>query len=140
MSRRTLLAVLALASVSACTTPLPRTTGNPPRPYKTDGCSGAPDLNVRACCETHDHTYWQGGSCRDRVEADRELRACIASKGHPVVARVYFMAVRIGGVPWLPTSWRWGFGWPYGYGYSESCATPPTASPSPQSASPPPSQ
>lgn len=31
----------------------------------------------------------------------------------PVLALAMFHAVRVGGVPWLPTSWRWGYGHAY---------------------------
>jgi len=115
---RTLLVIL-LAWLCGCATPLPRHPGEPVYEYATDGCSMAPDLNVRACCEQHDRAYWQGGCRADRLRADQALRACIAEHGHPGLARLYFGLVRVGGAPIWPTSWRWGFGWPYGMGYTE---------------------
>jgi hypothetical protein len=130
--------IATLCALAGCTTPLPRNAGEPPDKFHTDGCSGAPDLNFRACCETHDLAYWRGGSCRERLEADRQLRACIAAAGHPVLSEIYFLGVRAGGVPNLPTSWRWGFGWPYGFGYTESCSAPATAPPAAPESPPPP--
>jgi hypothetical protein len=113
--------------LGGCMTPLPRWADDPPTPFKTDGCTGVPDFNFRSCCVTHDRVYWQGGACRDRLAADIRLRSCIQDHGHPHVAELYFLAVRVGGSPLLPTPWRWGFGWPLGFGYSESCrARPPT--------------
>src|SRR6185437_2006444 len=108
-------------TLTGCLTPLPRWADDPPTAFTTDGCTGAPDLNFRSCCVTHDRAYWQGGSCEERRNADKALRSCIENAGHRHLASVYFAAVRVGGVPELPTPWRWGFGWPYGFGYSQSC-------------------
>jgi len=30
-----------------------------------------------------------------------------------------FTGVRVGGTPYLPTSFRWGYGWPYPRAYGE---------------------
>lgn len=53
-----------------------------------------------------------------RLSKDRRLRACLATRGHAVLAPLYYAGVRIGGSPSLPTPWRWGFGWPFGRGYT----------------------
>ena len=112
--------ILSLAA-AGCTTPLPKDAGTPIYPYKSDGCSLAPDFDIGDCCRAHDESYWQGGSCEQRRAADDVLRQCIVAKGHPALAHIYHRAVRIGGLPLLPLPWRWGFGWPYGMGYSERC-------------------
>lgn len=62
-------------------------------------------------CRRHDYSYWKGGTRAERKEADLALREDIREEGKPVVAGIVYAGVRIGGTPWLPTSWRWGFGW-----------------------------
>lgn len=95
----------------------------PPRPLHTDGCTLVPDFNFSACCDAHDRHYWQGGSCAERRQADRELVQCIRQAGHPHLAPLYGIGVRLGGTDIWPTPWRWGFGWPYGLSCS-SVGTP----------------
>ena len=85
----------------------------PPHPFKSDGCSCWPDGDWLECCVKHDLLYWQGGTREERKAADLALRKCITEKGHPIVGQVMFLGVRIGGVWWLPTPFRWGFGWNY---------------------------
>ena len=95
--------------------------------FTTDGCSGGmsllwnnllgklpflPDrLPWEQDCINHDHAYHIGGSKADRLYADRRLAAAVTAKGYPIIAALMFYAVRIGGVKWLPTHWRWGYGW-----------------------------
>jgi len=85
----------------------------PPRTFKSDGCSLWPDGDWLECCVKHDLLYWQGGTSKERRDADLELRECVTEKGHPIVGQAMFLGVRIGGVWWLPTPFRWGFGWNY---------------------------
>ncbi|NKB76274.1 MAG: hypothetical protein GKR96_04345 [Gammaproteobacteria bacterium] len=85
----------------------------PPKQCFMDGCSLVPDFGFGDCCDTHDIVYWRGGSPRMRQAADRELRQCIREKGNPLLSELYYLGVRVGGVSWLPTPWRWGFGWHY---------------------------
>ncbi len=93
------------------------------RPFESDGCSSFPDGTIEqgelwlSCCVAHDYSYWKGGTYQDRVKADRELEACVASVGQPGVARLMLAGVRVGGTPYLPTRFRWGYGWPYLRGY-----------------------
>lgn len=113
---------LLLPALAGCAMPLPRDAPEPPpETRKIDGCSFAPDFDFAACCDAHDEVYWRGGSCEQRLAADRALRACIAASGRPILAKVYYSAVRLGGAPWWPLPWRWGFGWPYGTAYSAAC-------------------
>jgi hypothetical protein len=108
------------------------------KPFTTDGCSGFMSFVWRlvfrksppweGCCLAHDQAYWQGGPTELRLAADKDLRRCVAGKGHPYWAALMFIAVRIGGPWWLPfpslrrhrRAWhfsffevRWGYGWPY---------------------------
>jgi hypothetical protein len=78
--------------------------------FTTDGCSRWLDDSWAACCIAHDITYWCGGSAQDRREADQELRRCVQNKTQ-VMGSLIYAGTRIGGVPWLPTPWRWGYGW-----------------------------
>jgi hypothetical protein len=96
-----------------------------PVDFTTDGCSSAPDGTLsdpqrwKQACTIHDYRYWRGGTPLERLEADRELAENISASGNPVIAQIYKVVVRLGGSPWLPTSYRWGYAWayPHGYGY-----------------------
>jgi len=82
-----------------------------PPDFKSDGCSLFWDGNYRDCCVAHDETYYFGGSLKERRSADKELYKCIRSKGNgKFLASIIYLGVRIGGVSFLPTPFRWGFG------------------------------
>lgn len=100
------------------------------KPFKTDGCSlisplwkllhkfklvNFEKLPFHSYCVEHDKAYWKGGTAKERFYYDCLLMAKVAKGGRPIVAFIMYLAVRIGGVPWLPFPWRWGFG----YGYKE---------------------
>jgi hypothetical protein len=85
----------------------------PPKPFESDGCSLWWNGDWVDCCVDHDLGYWMGGTCKERDEFDLRLRDCVAAKGHPFMADVMYLGVRVGGVSWLPTPFRWGFGWEY---------------------------
>ena len=90
---------------------------------KYDGCSGGMSKAWRwlfdapppweGCCDRHDQPYTQGGTAKQRFEADIALLRCVAQVGHPWWAIAMFIAVRLGGGPYLPTPWRWGFRCPF---------------------------
>ena len=84
-----------------------------PADFKSDGCSLFPDGDYRNCCIEHDKSYYFGGSWRERRRADNKLFKCVAdTKGlqHKFIAPVMWLGVRVGGVSFLPTPFRWGFG------------------------------
>ena len=89
------------------------------QPFTSDGCSAFPDGNVftqihwKKCCTAHDYAYWQGGIYEQRLQADLELEKCVAKVGEPEIAKLMLAGVRVGGTPYLPTSFRWGYGWKY---------------------------
>ncbi len=90
-------------------------------PFTTDGCSLFPDraaigqADWCGCCVAHDLAYWRGGSAAARLESDRVFRECVrAASRSPALAGTMYGAVRAGGVPWLPSPFRWGYGWGYG--------------------------
>lgn len=115
----------------------------PDYPFRSDGCTFSPDGVWRQCCDAHDRDYWMGGTREERLASDERLRKCIYETiidvGWPsnpkswlgrfwykhlsprlsehetasLVSQLYYRGVRIGGVGWLPTQFRWGFGWPY---------------------------
>lgn len=85
----------------------------PPNEFKSDGCSCWPDGDWFECCVKHDLVYWMGGTRYERKQADLDLKKCILQKGHPIIAQMMYFGVRIGGIWWLPTPFRWGFGWDY---------------------------
>ncbi len=93
------------------------------QPFESDGCSSFPDGTFEqndlwlSCCVAHDFTYWKGGTYQDRVAADEDLKACVSAVGEPEIALLMLAGVRIGGSPYLPTTFRWGYGWPFLRGY-----------------------
>ncbi len=93
------------------------------KPFTSDGCSAFPDGTLEFntlwldCCTAHDKAYWQGGSKEERLQSDHELRSCVAKTGQPEIAELMLAGVRVGGTPYLPTSFRWGYGWGYLRGY-----------------------
>lgn len=93
------------------------------KPFVSDGCSFFPDGTRiqkglwQDCCLAHDQAYWQGGGAQERAAADHELQICVARVGRPRTATLMLTGVRVGGLPYWPTPFRWGFGWPYGRGY-----------------------
>jgi hypothetical protein len=96
------------------------------RPFTTDGCSLFPDRLASSgkdwclCCVAHDRVYWRGGTAAERLKADQDLRACVASAtGDSGLASVMYAGVRIGGGPYLPNWFRWGYGWTYGRFYRQ---------------------
>ena len=91
----------------------------PPKPFKSDGCTLSPAFNFLHCCEVHDRKYWRGGTREQRREADIAFRDCIRAAGRPVLAEIYFRAVRVAASPISPVPWRWGFGWPWPKGYEK---------------------
>lgn len=81
--------------------------------FKSDGCSLFPDGKYRDCCVEHDQAYFGGGNWRMRWRADQKLFKCVwVKKGfeHKIIAPLMWTGVRLGGVHFLPTSFRWGFG------------------------------
>ncbi|MGI8543848.1 MAG: hypothetical protein ACR2MD_10275 [Aridibacter sp.] len=86
-----------------------------PADFKSDKCSMFPNCDYGDCCIEHDKTYFFGGTSKERRRADKKLYKCVrAKKGfhHKIIAPLMFIGVRIGGVAWLPTPFRWGFGKP----------------------------
>lgn len=72
------------------------------REFRSDGCTLAPDLWFRDCCEAHDRAYWAGGTAEDRKAADAELYRCLRARGAPILAWVYWGAVRLAGHRFWP--------------------------------------
>lgn len=99
------------------------------KPLTTDGCSVFPDGTLEHqslwinCCIRHDIAYWQGGTHKERLQADLALEQCVAQVGEPEIAKIMLAGVRVGGSPYFPTSYRWGYGWPYPRGYKALNAT-----------------
>ena len=81
--------------------------------YKGGGCTLFPDCNYGHCCVEHDKDYFRGGTSKERLKSDNRLYACVKnSKGwqNKLIAPVMWMGVRVFGVSFLPTPFRWGFG------------------------------
>jgi len=93
------------------------------KPFTSDGCSVFPDGIISQknlwlqCCTEHDKAYWAGGTAAMRKIADEDLKACVSKVGEPEIAQLMLAGVRVGGTPYLPTTFRWGYGWPFPRGY-----------------------
>jgi len=89
------------------------------KPFTSDGCSAFPDGTFEqkqlwlSCCQRHDFDYWQGGTYQQRFASDKRLKMCVIQVGEPAIATLMLAGVRVGGTPYLPTSFRWGYGWGY---------------------------
>lgn len=84
-----------------------------PADFVSDGCTMFPDGNYHGCCVEHDKSYYFGGTLKQRRAADDRLYECVkATKGphRKMIAGMMWLGVRIGGVAFLPTPFRWGFG------------------------------
>ncbi len=85
-----------------------------PPGFKSDVCTMFPDGSYGDCCVTHDLEYYKGeGSFKARLASDKRLYKCVRDKKgfkHKIIAATMYLGVRIGGVPFLPTPFRWGFG------------------------------
>jgi hypothetical protein len=84
-----------------------------PADFKSDNCTLFPDGNYCDCCVEHDKDYYFGGSGKERWRSDKRLYKCVKAKRgwqNKVIAPVMWLGVRIGGVSFLPTPFRWGFG------------------------------
>jgi len=85
------------------------------KPFTSDGCSRFPDGTFKhkalwlKCCTAHDYAYWKGGTYRQRLDADLELKNCVATVGEKEIAALMLAGVRVGGSPFFPTSFRWGY-------------------------------
>ncbi len=112
------LVICGLAALSAC-------KQQTLEPFASDGCSAFPNGTFAhnelwlQCCVAHDLSYWQGGTYDQRLQADQALKQCVAQVGQQEIAQLMLAGVRVGGTPFLPTSFRWGYGWPYPRGYRE---------------------
>lgn len=84
----------------------------PPEGYRPDGCSMFPDGDWGECCVAHDRDYFVGGTKAERKASDTRLRKCVRAKGHKYISVIMYYGVRIGGVAFLQTPFRWGFGQP----------------------------
>jgi hypothetical protein len=56
----------------------------------------------RECCVVHDRAYYYGGTREEKRAADEAFGVLLGSTMQ--------IAVSIGGLPYLPTSYRWGYG------------------------------
>ncbi|MCK4840575.1 MAG: hypothetical protein KAT04_01685 [Methylococcales bacterium] len=92
--------------------------------FSSDGCSQFPDGTLTQtdlwceCCISHDLAYWQGGSQKQKQQADKTLRDCVLQKtNNKLFANIMYYGVTVGGLPVFPTWYRWGYGWRYGRGF-----------------------
>ncbi|MEO6003768.1 MAG: hypothetical protein ABIZ04_09835 [Opitutus sp.] len=89
----------------------------PPRPFKSDGCTGWFDdwkgVSLYPAGFLHDLKYWAGypGEEVERLIADAELMIDVARLlNSTVMAETMFHGVRVGGSEKLNASFSWAFG------------------------------
>lgn len=89
----------------------------PPRPFKSDGCTGWFDewkgVSLYPAGFLHDLKYWAGypGEDVERLVADAELMRDVARLlGSTEMAETMFNGVRLGGTEKFRLSFSWGFG------------------------------
>lgn len=87
--------------------------GDMPADFKSDGCTWFPDRDYRDCCVEHDKAYYFGGTIKQRKAADDDLYRCVLDRVGPkrkFTAQFMWAGVRLFGISFLPTPFRWGFG------------------------------
>lgn len=111
MNNRKLLLSLCFI-VLVVVTPFGQAAAPRPLPddFVSDRCSLFPDGNYGDCCVEHDKAYFFGGTKNERRAADDRLYECVKGKGRSFIAKIMWVGVRVGGVGFLPTPFRWGFG------------------------------
>lgn len=94
------------------------------RPFESDGCTMSPDGTFRErtkwrdCCIAHDLRLWGGGTKEERVEADLTLRQCMETKAGPRIAKIFWLAVKMGShSPIKLPNKQWGNAWYQNSGY-----------------------
>lgn len=80
---------------------------------KSDGCTLWFEGGWHHCCVEHDAHYYEGGSEAARKAVDVKLLQCVIAAGHPYMAIIMFLGVRIFGNSFWPTRMRWGRKYPY---------------------------
>lgn len=118
MTIRSIL-LAGLISLAAASPSFGQAAGRPmPTEFRSDNCTLFPDGDYAECCVAHDRDYFFGGSLKERRSSDKRLRNCVKSKGkgweRRLLANAMYIGVRLGGISFLPTPFRWGFGnrWP----------------------------
>lgn len=84
--------------------------------FKSDGCTWWPDKDYADCCVEHDKAYFVGGTQKERRRVDDRLYKCVIAKDrsrNKRDAQLMWLGVRVGGLGWLPTPFRWGYGTDY---------------------------
>lgn len=85
--------------------------------FTTDWCSYFPNWTFYnkdiwfECCTEHDKTYWDWWTKNQKNKADLELKECVSKKWFPIIWNLMEIWVKIWGIPYLPTSFRWWYWW-----------------------------
>ncbi len=87
------------------------------RAFVTDECTLFFNGSWKECCIEHDRAYWVGGSVKMRNKADVEFEKCVYhTSKRKTLSQTMYWTVRVFGVPYVATPWRWGYGWDFGRG------------------------
>ena len=113
MKFRSTILILFLIAVFCLSIFPQEKTEDVPADFETDKCTFFPDGNYADCCVAHDKDYYKGGTCKERRVSDDRLYRCVKGKKgwkNKVLAPIMWVGVRVMGVSFLPTPFRWGFG------------------------------
>ncbi len=77
------------------------------KPFQPNGCTSAPDLFWKSCCDAHDEAYFNKQV--SRAEADKAFLSCLRRDaktplGKWIIAPAYYLAVRLFGASYWNTS------------------------------------
>jgi hypothetical protein len=71
-----------------------------------DCCTLWKDNGWHDCCCQHDLDYRYNPDGLTRLQSDKFLKECIEASGHPKMAQVMFLGVRVGGgFVWYKNKW-----------------------------------
>lgn len=79
--------------------------------FKTDYCTMFMDGNWGHCCLAHDLKYWIGGTKKEQLESDMDLKSCVESAAGEVIANLMYHAVRAGHHSPVKSPYKWSWGW-----------------------------
>lgn len=81
-----------------------------PSGIRVNGCTAAPNLDFKSCCDDHDRDYAVAGGIVQRFRADWRLAKCIICRSklllRYILAPIYFIGVRVGGLLFFDWWWR----------------------------------
>ena len=81
------------------------------KPFETDYCTMFMEGTWGHCCLEHDLRYWIGGTKKEQLQSDIQLRSCVAESGGDFMANAIYYAVRAGHYSPVKHKYKWSWGW-----------------------------